>query len=584
MKFSPPMTVIVVFSIFAACCAPLAAEPVGSTDLALISTNEGLLRRVLGSSGQGAWGVPVSGGHDVDLDGFNDYAFAAMRASPQGRQDAGEVFLVFGDGTTNGLIDTAFPDTRVLTIHGDQIKENAGSEIWMADVTGDGRGDLMICRQNYSHDGRTGSGALTLIPGQDLLRTMAVEGTVLDLRTPPPELIIIDIYGAMDNSRLCIWARSGDVTGDLIDDFVVGADRERHQAEDPRGMVYLFRGGNHFESSRSIDLAQFGTVEAGRIARFKSKEVGTGSNIANYHLGATVQIADLDGNGRAEVLAAAALNRIGASLPPNGGSGKASGGTPDGTIFIAWDDNFAGDWVSPPVDFTIDAGPGSYTIIDGSSDNDVFGEEMLGGLDYDNDGRTDLFSGDLTADGFGSISRSNAGLAQVIYDIASYRNQEIDLDSPPPELKMATFVGPVSGAISGDTALHGDFNGDGIDDLAFSSPHDGHFGRNNAGTLHIVLGQTGQWPELSDLRPANFPTSGVDIYEIYGANGARSGDNGDVLCYSGDAGDLTGDGVPDLIINEMQGNGSTEIDVGNLILIDSKLLFHGQTSFRDGFE
>ena len=87
---------------------PTAADPPAhSLDLAAVSVETGGLRRVHGSTGDGSSGVPVAGGHDCDGDGFRDYAFAAMRASPLGRTGAGEVALVFGDGTVQGAIDSA---------------------------------------------------------------------------------------------------------------------------------------------------------------------------------------------------------------------------------------------------------------------------------------------------------------------------------------------------------------------------------------------------------------------------------------------------------------------------------------------
>jgi hypothetical protein len=562
------------------------AQPIGSTDLARHTPQDGLYRRVLGSVGNGASGVPVAGGFDMDDDGELDYAIAAMRAAPQGRFNAGQVFLVFGDGRAAGEIDTAQGDPRVLEIHGDQVQENAGSEIWMADVTGNGQGDLIICRQNYNHDDRIGAGALTLIPASPRLRTMAAEGTVLDLRTPPPDLPLLNVYGAMEYSRLCIWARNGDVNGDGIDDLVIGADRESSHGDENAGAVYLIRGGAYLEGEADIDLAQFGSVSEGNLARIKPRP---GS--AQFHLGATVATADLDGNGRTEVLAAAALARAGASLSPAGGLGKGSGGTANGTLFIVWDDNFAGDWMPAP-DFVFDEGPGSYSLIDGSGDNENFGEEILGGLDFDNDGSADLFVGDLTSDGISPVDRFNAGLAHVIYDAATLRNLEFDLEpdsagepGAPEGFSMASFIGPYPGGIAGDTALQGDFNDDGIADVAFSSPHDQPFGRQHAGTLHIALGKNGKWPEVSDLKPENYPSpDAVQMHEIYGARGTVPGSVGDVLCYSGASADITGDGVPDLLINEMQGDGSEAADVGNLLIIDSKILFRGQRVFGDGFE
>ena len=57
------------------------AQDVRTIDLATVSTVDGL-RRVYGSTGHGAFGVPVAGGADCDGDGNEDYAMAAIRAAP----------------------------------------------------------------------------------------------------------------------------------------------------------------------------------------------------------------------------------------------------------------------------------------------------------------------------------------------------------------------------------------------------------------------------------------------------------------------------------------------------------------------
>jgi len=571
-----------------ACAFSLQAAPLATMDLNLVDTSDGTLFRLLGSVGDGAYGVPVAGGFDMDGDDLKDFAMASFLGDPLGRTNAGQMYLAFGNNAISGQIDTASMHVRVLRIYGDQSYEHAGSELWMADVTGDGLGDLLICRQDFSPPSRLGAGALTIIPGQAQLRDMADAGEVLDLRTPPPGLKVVEIFGATTGSRLCIWARTGDVTGDGIDDILVGADREASNGDADSGAAYVIRGGPYLGTSQTIDLEDFGTVSPGNVSRIRPRDGST-----DFHFGATVQVADLDDNGKAEVLIAAALNRAGASLGP-GVPGNGSGGELHGSLYIAWDDNFNGTWIPAPgnsLDFIIDEGPGGYTRINGrAGKNDVFGEEILGGLDYDNDGSPDLFVGDLTADGWDTITRSTAGTGHVIYDAAMLKGLDFDLDDAvlPNGFVMSTFVGPSAGAIGGDTAMHGDFNGDGIADLAFSSPHDDRFGRINSGTIHVILGQNGDWPTLVDLAPINFPSSAViEIVEIHGANGQGvSGDAGDTLSYSGAFGDMNGDGAIDIITNEMEGNGSAPgaIDVGHLLLIDLKAYLYGTGVFSDGFE
>jgi hypothetical protein len=548
----------------AVCSAQLAV----TVDLASVSTSSGILRRVFGSEGDGSRGVPVAGGFDCDDDGIVDYAFASMLASPLGRAGAGITYLTFGTGSLSGMLDTAGTHADVLKIAGDVNNETCGSELWMDDVTGDGLGDLLIARQNFTPDaGRIGAGALTILVGGEELRTYAATLQFLDLRSPPMGLVLTTFVGPTSSDRLGIWMRTGDVTGDGIADIVVGADQEPASGDTHSGAVYVVRGGPHLATTQSIDLASFGsTALAGHIAKIVPPV-----NSFHHHFGATCQIADLDGNGHAEVLVAAALNRAGATIQPAGGSGSDGfGGSADGTLYIAWDDNFTGNPWAAGLSFSMSSPPGSRTILRGGVQNISFGEEILGGLDYDDDGNADLFVGDIIGDGTVPQTRPNSGTGHVIYNAASLKGVNTDLDSYAGT--VTTILGAASNDIAADTAMHGDFDGDGIADLGVSSPEANPLGRLDAGTIHVLFGQTGVWPSTIDL--AALPAMGVRSAVVYGANGNSGSDAGDVLSYSAAAGDLNGDGRVDIITNEMQGDGVLPAaeDVGNLLLISGRVL------------
>ncbi len=535
-------------------------------DLAAPSLEPSRLLRAAGSTGDGSFGLPVAGGHDVDGDGLRDFAFAAMLANPLGRTGAGEIYLLLGTGTVAGLRDTAVAQPDVLVFVGAGPSEAAGSELWMDDVTGDGLGDLLIARQNFSPaPDRTGAGALTIVPGAAALRTRAETLLEVDLAAPPAELALSTIVGAKAFDRLGIWMRTGDVTGDGIADLVVGADQVSESGEVHRGAAYVIRGGPHLAGAGSIDLADFGTTALpGHVARITPP-----SGSAHAHFGATVQIADLDTNGRSEVLVAATLSRAGASLPADGASpatAHSAGGTAHGTVHIVWDDNFAEPWPNG-LAFAVSDAPGSHTEIDGAACHRRFGEELLGGRDYDGDGSADLFVGDLTAN-CATESRAFAGAGVVLFDAATLRGLRFDLDAPPPGLATTDFFGVSAGDIAADTALHGDFDGDGRSDLAFSAPHAAPFGRESAGELYVFFGGSKPWPAAVDL--GSLPSADVlRSLRILGARGTAPDDAGDTLAYSAAAGDLDGDGADDLIVNEMTGNGTSPdaIDVGNLIVI-----------------
>jgi hypothetical protein len=167
------------------------------------------------------------------------------------------------------------------------------------------------------------------------------------------------------------------------------------------------------------------------------------------------------------------------------------------------------------------------------------------------------------------------GVGYVFYGAADLRGREIRMDSPPADLALTLVVGPITGALGADTAAHGDFDGDGLADLAFASPHDSPLGRQSAGSVQLLFGQEGGWPARVDTARALLPPrETMRITEVWGALGAGFADIGDTLAYSATAGDIDGDGRTDLILNEMAGNGLVPgtLDVGNLIVIGGRAL------------
>ena len=536
-------------------------------DVADLSTQTGEFTRVHGSTGDGRFGVPVAGGFDVDADGANDSAFSAMRASPFDRSNAGEIYLVFGDGTLSGTLDTAVSQAGVLVITGAHARENAGSELWMDDVTGDGFGDLLIARQNHDEGERQGAGALTILIGGAEVATYADTLAPLDLAAPPASLTLTTLVGPTAGARLGIWLRTGDIDGDLISDIVVGADQEGSNHE---GAAYVIRGGAHLAAGGTIDLANFGsTAIAGNLARLAPPALGA----LEHHMGATVQIGDLSGNKRGEVLVAATLNRAGAGLQSNEGGSHATGGSSAGTLYIVWDDNFGPDPWPAGYSFAVDDPPGTGSVIDGNADSDNFGEELLAGFDFDDDGNPDLFVGDLVGDASPGGDRFFSGHGYVFYHAAGLAGLDFDLGTPPPGLTSSLLLGAVAGNLFADTAAAGDFDGDGVDDLAVASPHFDALGRVSSGAFHVFFGKPGGWPATVDVKSLPDPSE-LRVTELLGAEGRSGSDLGDTLGYSAAAGFIDGDDKIDLIADEMMGDGFDGFpeNVGTLVIFSGALL------------
>ena len=558
-----------------------AADATVTIDLLDSANATNAITRVHGADNIGDAGVPVFGGNDVDGDGNPDYGICGFRSSPLGRSNAGGLSVVFGGGALGAPVSTHGFSSNILKIAGAGVNEYCGSEAWMDDVTGDGLGDVLICRQAADYDdngtNRNAAGALTILVGGPELRTHAETLAYLDLANIPTNITAISFYGTDTSTRMGIWVRTGDVDGDGTNDLAVGEDQNDFISTHG-GAVYVIRGGTHLVTNLVVDMKFFPSSPVGdHIARLYPH-----NDASEYHFGSTVAIGDLDGDGKGEVMASAALARSGASF--GDGEAHGSGGAPfGGRMFIAWGSNFTPTlWTngyefqvngSAPADYSIILGAGQVYLSDGTkSTNSVsskFGEEMLAGRDYDGDGSGDLFIGDITGK---SKNRVNSGMGWIFWNVEITKNNPVQLGvlgTIPTNLEYTVIYGPGAHAISSDTAAHGDFNDDGIDDLLIGSPCDDPPGRSGAGTMHIFYGQTNTWPLEIDLVSTNLPDPSVlKVYEFLGVK------TGDILCYSAADGDVTGDGVSDIIVNEMKGDNpiNASSNAGNLLLIDGALL------------
>ncbi|MEM7281491.1 MAG: hypothetical protein AAF438_07670 [Pseudomonadota bacterium] len=553
---------------------PAPVPPTQLQDVSLdLSVQTDLVKRVYGSDSTGRFGVPVAAGLDVDGDGLEDFAMSGMQAAPFGRVGAGQVWLFFGDGTVGGEISTTDVNQQWIVFAGAGNNESTGGEIWIDDVTGDGLGDLIIGRHTYSHTmpDRIGAGALTIISGDAALKTSI--GQTFDLGAMPSSLNVFTLIGAQSMDRLGFWMRTGDVTGDNVADVIFGSDQSDLSGNNS-GVAFVLQGGSHLQTNATVDLSNTtGSAVDRLILRIDPPQLST-----DYHFGATVALADLDQNGQQDLLISAALSRVGGLLLPENASatqGIRNGGNVGGSVFIVWDDNLppADAWPSNLV-LSVDSLPGSMTRIDGAATgsrfvNERFGEDLIGGADYDGDGFTDLYVGDIRGD---SVDIGvDSGVGHVFFAAESLKGRNFSLTNPPADVVMSVILGESPGAISADTSIQGDLDGDGLVDLVVASPLADPSGRVDAGTIHVLWGQQGPWPqeiELSRSRRTSHPD--FEITDIFGRFGRQSdADQGDTLMYSAAIGDLNNDGLADMVVNEMRGNGSSDntLDVGNLIVI-----------------
>ncbi len=536
----------------------LAAEAVApltmSWDLA-DPTQQGMLTIHNDQPIGGDFGMPVEIG-DWNGDGFHDLAVAPLRASAgesSDRASSGILYVYPGDGVLSGRVIDPSQDPERITFWGARSEDLLGTELYTGDFDGDGIEDLIFGAQNFDGpDGlRTNAGAVYVLFGREDLFTGSAQ--LFDLAETTSGLLAI--YGDVIGGRLGIWVESGDLDGDGKADLLLGADQvpgdDAPASEFHRGSVVVIYGRDRADTPAVLDLASSSGVEG--ISRIYGRD-------REDHFGASIHSADLNVDGRDDLIVASALERLSASqgeaegIPAHGefvgGDGLLEDKPEAGevTILFSLDDVErlppVVDLAAPPKELVK-----GITTIYGVRQLESMGEEITSG-DFNGDGRPDLALGALTANG---PVEAFAGKTYVLYWRAGLEGREIDLAQAsggfaPPGVRLSVLYGTTRFDILGDTLSAGDFNFDGMDDLAVGIPHAAVDDRNQAGSVAIVYGSRQAWPEEWAPQASPLP-EGLSVTFILGANSF------DLLSYSMEARDYDRDGYADLFPNAMTADG-----------------------------
>ncbi|MCP3982519.1 MAG: hypothetical protein GY716_24730 [bacterium] len=183
-------------------------------------------------------------GHDVAFAGdvtgstAHDVAFGAPDSDPDGNQDAGAAYFVEGGALNPG--SAAISTAGLPHIKGSDPGERLGYSVARADDhRRDGQDDLLVGAPDYDAPGRPDTGRVILtstrLPAQSI--------PVGDIGTATLDGIVWEGFAAGDRLGFDV-AGVGDVTGDGIDDVVLGApmaDPLGTGSEDA-GIAYVIEG------------------------------------------------------------------------------------------------------------------------------------------------------------------------------------------------------------------------------------------------------------------------------------------------------------------------------------------------------
>ncbi len=473
--------------------SPASAAPVASLDLASANV---LLTVVPPAPRDFRTGISSVAIGDFNGDGVGDLLIGLRFGDgPSGsREDAGEAYVIFGNKGLKGEIDLA-RDEPGLTIWGALAGDDLGFGVAAGDLNGDGIDDVIVGApgSNGLANVRTDLGEAYVIFGRRDLG-----GTVDTLKEEQG----FTLMAAEGFARLGTSFAVGDVNGDHVDDLIAGAPFAGREPGSPPGghrtpvgEVYVVFGRPGLQGRVDVAKDQQDFTMAGAVEQDA--------------FGQAVAAGDVNGDGLADIIVGA-----------RGYDGPDGKNDEAGAVFVYFGSSgLAGNRGVKDA---------ALTIL-GADAGDALGETLASG-DVNGDGIDDVVAVARSGDGPDN-SRAESGEADVVFGSRGVSGTR-DLASGSAD---AVVYGPEPGSLLGTAAVVKDLNGDGRGDIVLGAPLMTGQGRSLSGVTFVVFGKG--LAGKKDLR-----TSAGGLLFIYGAA------ENDVLGTGAAAGDINGDGHPELIL------------------------------------
>jgi FG-GAP repeat/RTX calcium-binding nonapeptide repeat (4 copies) len=452
-------------------------------------------------------GVSVSSAGDVNGDGFDDIIIGARYADPNGKDRAGESYVIFGKsgGFAASLNLSSLDGSNGFVLNGIDAYDRSGVSVSSAgDVNGDGFDDIIIGAHTATPNSNISAGESYVIFGKSGGFAASLNLSSLDGSNG----FVLNGIDTFDFSGFSV-SSAGDVNGDGFDDIIIGA-----RYADPNGNSYAGESYVVFGQSGGFDPSlNLSALDGSNGFVLNGIDAGDRSGVSVSSAG------DVNGDGFDDLIIGAVF------ADPNGNNAA-------GESYVVF--GKSGGFATSLNLSTLDGSNGF--VLNGIDADDQSGVSVSSAGDVNGDGFDDLIIGAESADPNGKIV---AGESYLVFGKSGGFAASLNLSSLDGSNGFV-LNGIDAYDLSGRSVSGaGDVNGDGFDDLIIGAVFADPNGNNAAGESYVVFGKSGGFTASLNL-------SALDGTNGFIFNGIDAGDLSGVSV-SG-AGDVNDDGFDDLII------------------------------------